>query len=80
MAELFIFAGCHSDEKVSVYCIDSLLKLSMKYLERDEIAGLAFQEDILKPFVDIMQNSKSATIRKLILDSIVQVCTFKFSA
>ena len=45
----------------------------MKYLERAELANFTFQNDILKPFVILMRNSQSESIRSLIVDCIVQV-------
>ena len=63
-----------------MYAIDSLRHLGMKYLERAELTNFTFQNDILKPFVVLMRNSRSATIRSLIVDCIVQVCVLaKFS-
>lgn len=56
-----------------MYAIDSLRQLAIKYLERAELANFTFQNDILKPFVVIMRNSKNSTIRALIVDCIVQV-------
>ena len=60
-----------------MYAIDSLRQLGIKYLEREELAKFTFQNDILKPFVILMRNNRSATIRTLIVDCIVQVsaCT-----
>lgn len=74
LASHFISAGSHHDEKVAMYAIDSLRQLGMKYLERPELANFTFQNDILKPFVVLMRNSRSETIRGLIVDCIVQVC------
>ena len=69
----FVSAGSHSDEKIAMYAIDSLRQLAIKYLERAELANFTFQNDILKPFVIIMRNSKNPTIRALIVDCIIQV-------
>lgn len=74
MAHHFIFAGSHPDEKVAMYAIDSLRQLAMKYLERAELANFTFQNDILKPFVVLIRNSRNEAIRRLIVDCIVQVC------
>lgn len=62
-----------------MYAIDSLRQLGMKYLERAELTNFTFQNDILKPFVIIMRNTQSQTIRSLIVDCIVQVTWFIFS-
>lgn len=73
MANHFIAAGSHPEEKVAMYAIDSLRQLGMKYLERSELANFTFQNDILKPFVVLMRNSQNESIRRLIVDCIVQV-------
>lgn len=69
----FISAGSHHDEKIAMYAIDSLRQLGMKYLERSELANFTFQNDILKPFVILMRSSRSESIRRLIVDCIVQM-------
>lgn len=79
LASHFIFAGNNPDERVNVYCIDSLKQLVMKYLEHTELTNFRFQNDILQPFVTIMCDSKSESMRKRIVDSIVQVCLLCFS-
>ncbi|KAK6156433.1 hypothetical protein DH2020_010681 [Rehmannia glutinosa] len=77
LGQHLIFAGSHADEKIAVYAIDSLRQLSMKYLEHGELANFSFQNDILKPFVVLMQSSKSESIRRRILDCIVQMLKSK---
>ncbi|XP_074312417.1 brefeldin A-inhibited guanine nucleotide-exchange protein 5 [Silene latifolia] len=77
LANHFIFAGSHHDEKVAMYAIDSLRQLGMKYLERAELANFTFQNDILKPFVVLMRNSRSESTRRLIVDCIVQMIKSK---
>nr|XP_011461220.1 PREDICTED: brefeldin A-inhibited guanine nucleotide-exchange protein 5 [Fragaria vesca subsp. vesca] len=77
LANHFISAGSHHDEKIAMYAIDSLRQLGMKYLERAELANFTFQNDILKPFVVLMRNSRSETIRGLIVDCIVQMIKSK---
>eukprot|EP00252_Welwitschia_mirabilis_P011838 TRINITY_DN26310_c0_g2_i1.p1 TRINITY_DN26310_c0_g2~~TRINITY_DN26310_c0_g2_i1.p1 ORF type:complete len:801 (-),score=163.59 TRINITY_DN26310_c0_g2_i1:122-2362(-) len=73
----FITAGSHHDEKIAMYAIDSLRQLGVKYLEREELAKFTFQNDILKPFVVLMRNSRSSDIRILIVDCIVQMIKSK---
>ncbi|XP_047330350.1 brefeldin A-inhibited guanine nucleotide-exchange protein 5-like isoform X2 [Impatiens glandulifera] len=73
----FIYAGSHPDERVAMYAIDSLRQLGMKYLERAELANFTFQNDILKPFVILMRSSRNETIRRLIVDCIVQMIKSK---
>ncbi|KAL3650082.1 Brefeldin A-inhibited guanine nucleotide-exchange protein 5 [Castilleja foliolosa] len=77
LAHHFIFAGSHPDEKVAMYAIDSLRQLAMKYLERSELANFTFQNDILKPFVVLIRGSRSDSIRRLIVDCIVQMIKSK---
>jgi guanine nucleotide-exchange factor len=77
LAQHFIAAGSHHEEKVAMYAIDSLRQLGMKYLERAELNKFTFQNDILKPFVILMRNSRSEKIRGLIVDCIVQLIKSK---
>ncbi|XP_042503350.1 brefeldin A-inhibited guanine nucleotide-exchange protein 5 [Macadamia integrifolia] len=77
LANHFISAGSHHDEKIAMYAIDSLRQLGIKYLERAELANFTFQNDILKPFVVLMRNSRSESIRGLIVDCIVQMIRSK---
>ncbi|KAK6941180.1 Mon2/Sec7/BIG1-like, dimerization and cyclophilin-binding domain [Dillenia turbinata] len=77
LANHFIAAGSHPEEKIAMYAIDSLRQLGMKYLERAELANFTFQNDILKPFVVLMRNTRSETIRSLIVDCIVQMIRSK---
>ncbi|KAE8721996.1 Brefeldin A-inhibited guanine nucleotide-exchange protein 5 [Hibiscus syriacus] len=80
LANHFISAGSHADEKVAVYAIDSLKQLGMKYLEHTELTNFTFQNDILKPLVVLMRNSQSETIRSLIVDCIVQLIKSKVAS
>ncbi|KAL3654009.1 Brefeldin A-inhibited guanine nucleotide-exchange protein 5 [Castilleja foliolosa] len=77
LSQHLIFAGSHADDKIAVYAIDSLRQLSMKYLDHPELANFSFQNDILKPFIILMQNSSSESIRRRILDCIVQMIRSK---
>ncbi|GAB4845824.1 Brefeldin A-inhibited guanine nucleotide-exchange protein 5 [Ancistrocladus abbreviatus] len=77
LANHFICAGSHHDEKIAMYAIDSLRQLGMKYLERAELTNFTFQNDILKPFVVLMRNSRSESLRRLIVDCIVQMIKSK---
>ncbi|KAM7275135.1 hypothetical protein ACFE04_017001 [Oxalis oulophora] len=77
LANHFISAGSHYEEKIVLSAIDSLRQLGMKYMERPELTNFTFQNEILKPFVIIMRNSQSETIRSLIVDYIVQMIKSK---
>lgn len=74
LAQHFIFAGRHADEKVAIYAIDSLQRLGMKYLDHAELSNFTFQKGILKPYVLLMQSGRSESIRRFIMDGAVQVC------
>ncbi|MCO5611871.1 hypothetical protein L7F22_066130 [Adiantum nelumboides] len=77
LSQQFISAGSHQDEKIAMYAIDSLRQLGIKYLERAELTNFTFQNDILKPFVVLIRNSRNSTIRSLIVDCIVQMIKSK---
>ncbi|KAJ0090390.1 hypothetical protein Patl1_13715 [Pistacia atlantica] len=77
LANHFIAAGSHPEEKIAMYAIDSLRQLGMKYLERAELTNFTFQNDILKPFVVLIRISRSEKIRSLIVDCIVQMIKSK---
>ncbi|KAL0926627.1 hypothetical protein M5K25_002866 [Dendrobium thyrsiflorum] len=77
LAQHFINAGSHHEEKIAMYAIDSLRQLGMKYLGRDELINFTFQNDILKPFVILMRNSWNEEIRALIVDCVVQMTSSK---
>ncbi|KAK8952793.1 Brefeldin A-inhibited guanine nucleotide-exchange protein 5 [Platanthera guangdongensis] len=77
LAQHFITAGSHHEEKIAMYAIDSLRQLGMKYLGRDELINFTFQNDIMKPFVILMRNSWNEKIRALIVDCIVQMISSK---
>ncbi len=55
--DYFRKAGCHPNLNVSMYVIDALRQLAMKFLEKDELSNYHFQEQFLKPFEYIMNNT-----------------------
>eukprot|EP00434_Breviolum_minutum_P017330 symbB.v1.2.015297.t1/scaffold1134.1/size135964/9 len=50
----FVEVATHVNVRVSHYAMDSLRQLTMKFLEKDELAGYNFQAEFLKPFERIM--------------------------
>ncbi|CAE7561117.1 Arfgef2 [Symbiodinium natans] len=50
----FVEVAAHQNVRVCHYAMDSLRQLTMKFLEKDELAGYNFQADFLKPFETIM--------------------------
>ena len=67
LSDFFIKAGCHSNLGVSLYAIDSLRQLAMKFLEKDELAAFQFQKQFFRPFETVMQQNASVEARELII-------------
>ncbi|KAM5134853.1 brefeldin A-inhibited guanine nucleotide-exchange protein 2 [Mantella aurantiaca] len=65
--------GCNPNEDVAIFAIDSLRQLSMKFLEKDELANFRFQKDFLRPFEHIMKKNRSPTIRDMVICCIAQI-------
>jgi len=43
---------------VAIFAVDSLRQLSMKFLEKGELANFRFQKDFLRPFEHIMKKNR----------------------
>ncbi|KAL3514922.1 hypothetical protein ACH5RR_021824 [Cinchona calisaya] len=67
LSDFFVSVGLSENLSVAIFVMDSLRQLSMKFLEREELANYNFQNEFLKPFVIVMQRSNSAEIRELIV-------------
>ncbi|GMH65106.1 hypothetical protein TrST_g3433 [Triparma strigata] len=68
MSRHFAVVGCHSNEMVSMYAIDSLRQLSFKFLTKPELTDFNFQRLFLRPFLVIMESEGSREdVRELIL-------------
>mmetsp|Transcript_16189 Transcript_16189/g.23055 ORF Transcript_16189/g.23055 Transcript_16189/m.23055 type:complete len:2231 (+) Transcript_16189:25-6717(+) len=68
MAEHFVKIGSHPNTMVSMFAIDSLRQLSIKFLEKPELTDFSFQRKFLGPFLEIMENPDSSEeIRELVL-------------
>uniref|UniRef100_A0A3Q3PZL0 SEC7 domain-containing protein n=1 Tax=Monopterus albus TaxID=43700 RepID=A0A3Q3PZL0_MONAL len=65
--------GCNSNEDVANFAVDSLRQLSMKFLEKGELANFRFQKDFLRPFEHIMKKNRSPTIRDMVVRCIAQM-------
>jgi hypothetical protein len=77
LAVHFTAVGVDDNHALSMFAIDSLKQLSIKFLQKDELANFNFQRLFLKPFEVIMNKSKSAEIKELILrciDIMVLAC------
>uniref|UniRef100_A0A7M4EQW0 ARF guanine nucleotide exchange factor 2 n=1 Tax=Crocodylus porosus TaxID=8502 RepID=A0A7M4EQW0_CROPO len=58
--------GCNPNEDVAIFAVDSLRQLSMKFLEKGELANFRFQKDFLRPFEHIMKKNRSSHKRHLL--------------
>ncbi|XP_041422402.1 brefeldin A-inhibited guanine nucleotide-exchange protein 1 isoform X1 [Xenopus laevis] len=65
--------GCNPNEDVAIFAVDSLRQLSMKFLEKGELAHFRFQKDFLRPFEHIMKKNRSPTIRDMVVRCIAQM-------
>ncbi|KAF3777640.1 Brefeldin A-inhibited guanine nucleotide-exchange protein 1 [Nymphaea thermarum] len=79
LCEFFVSVGLSENLSVSIFVMDSLRQLAMKFLEREELANYNFQSEFLKPFVIIMQKSNSAEIRELIVRCVSQMVLVRVS-
>jgi brefeldin A-inhibited guanine nucleotide-exchange protein len=68
LANHFTIVACGEDggykpnTAVSLYAVDSLRQLSLKFLSKDEMAGFNFQRMFLEPFAIIMQQNSSTEV------------------
>jgi Sec7-like guanine-nucleotide exchange factor len=77
LAMHFTTVGVHENRALSMYAIDSLKQLSIKFLQKAELSNFNFQRLFLKPFEVIMSRSQSSEIKELILrclDIMVLAC------
>ncbi|KAM4706208.1 brefeldin A-inhibited guanine nucleotide-exchange protein 1 isoform 2-T2 [Rhinophrynus dorsalis] len=65
--------GCNHNEDIAIFAVDSLRQLSMKFLEKGELANFRFQKDFLRPFEHIMKRNRSPTIRDMVVRCIAQM-------
>ncbi|KAG6502244.1 brefeldin A-inhibited guanine nucleotide-exchange protein 1-like isoform X1 [Zingiber officinale] len=73
LSEYFVSVGLSENLSVAIFVMDSLRQLAMKFLEREELANYNFQNEFLRPFLVVMQNSSSSEIRELIVRCISQM-------
>lgn len=65
--------GSLPNKDVSLFAVDSLRQLSMKFLERGELAHFHFQKDFLKPFEHIMSRTGHIDMRDMIVRCMAQM-------
>ena len=69
----FNMVGCHCSRAIAGFALDSLRQLSVKFLEKEELAHYRFQEDFLQPFDYIMRNNNDVSIRDMVLRCLAQI-------
>ncbi|XP_020576341.1 brefeldin A-inhibited guanine nucleotide-exchange protein 2-like [Phalaenopsis equestris] len=73
LSDFFVTVGCSDNLSVSIFAIDSLRQLAMKFLDREELANYNFQNEFMKPFIIVMRKSKAVEIRELIIRCVSQL-------
>ena len=78
LATHFTTVGVNSNTQLAMYAVDSLKQLSIKFLQKTELANFNFQRKFLKPFEIILAKSPSLQIKDLVvrcLDIMIQACS-----
>ncbi|KAL0373565.1 UNVERIFIED_CONTAM: Brefeldin A-inhibited guanine nucleotide-exchange protein 2 [Sesamum radiatum] len=52
LSDFFVTIGCSENLSIAIFGIDSLRQLSMKFLEREELANYNFQNEVMKPLME----------------------------
>ncbi|KAL3649473.1 Brefeldin A-inhibited guanine nucleotide-exchange protein 2 [Castilleja foliolosa] len=73
LSDFFVTIGCSANLSIAIFAMDSLRQLSMKFLEREELANYNFQNEFMKPFVVVMRRSSAVEIRELIIRCVSQM-------
>ncbi|XP_059633998.1 brefeldin A-inhibited guanine nucleotide-exchange protein 2-like [Cornus florida] len=73
LSDFFVTIGCSENLSIAIFAMDSLRQLSMKFLEREELANYNFQNEFMKPFVIVMRKSNAVEIRELIVRCVAQM-------
>ncbi|KFK35285.1 hypothetical protein AALP_AA5G264900 [Arabis alpina] len=73
LSGFFVTIGCSDNLSIAIFAMDSLRQLSMKFLEREELANYNFQNEFMTPFVIVMRRSNDVEIRELIIRCVSQM-------
>ena len=73
LSAFFVTIGCSENLSIAIFAMVSLRQLSMKFLEREELANYNFQNEFMKPFVIVMRRSSAVEIRELIIRCVSQM-------
>jgi brefeldin A-inhibited guanine nucleotide-exchange protein len=77
LAEYFATIGVSDNVALSMYAIDSLKQLSIKFLQKEELSNFNFQRVFLKPFEIVISRSRFLEIKDLVLrciDIMIRAC------
>lgn len=77
LATHFTSIGCHENLALSMFAVDSLKQLSIKFLQKVELSNFNFQRVFLKPFEVIIVRSRSVETKDLVLrclDIMIRAC------
>ncbi|XP_047336642.1 brefeldin A-inhibited guanine nucleotide-exchange protein 2-like [Impatiens glandulifera] len=73
LSHFFVTIGCSENLSIAIFAMDLLRQLSMKFLDREELANYNFQNEFMKPFVIVMRKSNAVEIRELIVRCVSQM-------
>ncbi|ORX95819.1 Sec7-domain-containing protein [Basidiobolus meristosporus CBS 931.73] len=73
LGDHFNQVGCHSNNDVAFFALDSLRQLSMKFLEKEELPHFKFQKDFLRPFEFIIEHNENYNIKDMVLRCLQQM-------
>jgi brefeldin A-inhibited guanine nucleotide-exchange protein len=74
MSDFFSKNGCHRNAMVSVFAVDALKQLGLKFLEKPELSEFNFQRLFLRPFLLIAENPETRQeIREMVLACVDQM-------
>ena len=77
LAAYFTNIGMSDNLALSIYAMDSLKQLSIKFLQKEELTNFNFQRVFLKPFEIVMLKSRSVEVKDFILsciDIMIRAC------
>jgi brefeldin A-inhibited guanine nucleotide-exchange protein len=79
LGEHFNQVASHENITVSMFALDKLRQLSMKFLEMEELPNYKFQKDFLKPFEYTMAHTKNIVIKDMVLTCLLQMIQAKLT-
>lgn len=66
LGDYFNKVGCQSNITISIFALDSLRQLAMKFLEKEELPHFKFQKDFLMPFHEVLANNPKTEIKDMV--------------